>query len=117
MFFTKAMITKKNAQSINSFGAVIAMAGFLWGTVEAVIQHHWLAIIYELVGAFIAFVMLIQTGLIKHRRYKLPYNWGWILVLILIHVIILIYSMKMQLSIIGVIVEFIGLLLLLIYRM
>ena len=118
-------MTKKNsnigaARTLAVLGALIAIAGFIWGLITVVGQGGnfetiFLNIITQIVGILVSLIVLISTGVIrKDKRSRVPFNWYMLLIFVCIQAWMTSFGTLLSLSSLGIILEIIAVILMLI---
>ena len=118
-------MTKKNsnygaARTLAVLGALIAIAGFIWGLITVVstagsFESIFLNIVTQLVGILVSLIVLISTGVIrKDKKSRVPFNWWMLLIFVCIQAWMTSFGTLLSLSSLGLILEIIAVILLLI---
>jgi len=118
-------MTKKNsnigaARTLAVLGALIAIAGFIWGLITVVGQGGnfetiFLNIITQIVGILVSLIVLISTGVIrKDKRSRVPFNWYMLLIFVCIQAWMTSFGTLLSLSSLGIILEIIAVIIMLI---
>ncbi|MHA1512200.1 MAG: hypothetical protein ACTSRX_10835 [Promethearchaeota archaeon] len=118
-------MTKKNsnngaARTLAVLGALIAIAGFIWGLITTItsggnLETIFLNIAIQIIGIIVSIFVLISTSFIrKVKRSHIPFNWWMLLIFVLIQSWMLSYTSFVDLSSLGIILEIIAVIIMLI---
>ena len=118
-------MTKRNknygaARTLAVLGALIAIAGFIWGLITVIstagsFESIFLNIITQLVGILVSLIVLISTGVIrKDKKSRVPFNWYMLLIFVCIQAWMTSFGTLLSLSSLGIILEIIAVILMLI---
>jgi hypothetical protein len=118
-------MTRKNknygaTRTLAVLGALIAIAGFIWGLITVIgtggsFESIFLNIVTQLVGILVSLIVLISTGVIrKDKKNRVPFNWSMLLILVCIQAWMTSFGTLLSLSSLGIILEIIAVILLLI---
>ena len=108
------------ARTLAVLGAIIAIAGFIWGLINVIssggnFESIFLDIVTQLVGIIVSIFVLISTDFIrKNKRSHVPFNWWMLLIFVCIQAWMTSYASFYSLASLGIILEIIAVILLLI---
>jgi len=118
-------MTSKNknygaARTLAVLGALVAIAGFIWGLINVIssggnFESIFLDIITQLIGIIVSLFVLISTGFIrKDKKSRVPFNWWMLLIFVCIQAWMTSYASFYSLASLGMILEVIAVIILLI---
>ncbi len=118
-------MTRKNknygaARTLAVLGAIIAIAGFIWGLITVLgsggnFEAIFINIVTQVVGILVSIFVLISTGFIrKDKKSHVPFNWWMLLIFVCIQAWMTTFGGLLSLSSLGIIVEIIAVIILLI---
>ena len=118
-------MTRKNknygaARTLAVLGAIIAIAGFIWGLITVIgtggsLETLFLNIAIQIIGIIVSIFVLISTGFIrKDKRSHIPFNWWMLLIFVCIQAWMTSFGDLVSLSSLGIILEIIAVIIMLI---
>ncbi len=118
-------MTRKNknygaARTLAVLGAIIAIAGFIWGLITVIgsggnLETLFLNIAIQLIGILVSIFVLISTGFIrKDKRSHIPFNWWMLLIFVCIQAWMTSFTSFYGLATLGIILEIIAVIIMLI---
>lgn len=108
------------ARTLAVLGAVIAIAGFIWGLITVIsssgnLETLFLNIAIQIIGIIVSIFVLISTGFIrKDKKSHVPFNWWMLLIFVCIQAWMTYFTSFYGLATLGIILEIIAVIIMLI---
>ena len=108
------------ARTLAVLGAIIAIAGFIWGLIIVLgsggnFETVFINIVTQIIGILVSIFVLISTGFIrKDKKSHVPFNWWMLLIFVCIQAWMTYYASFYSLTSLGIILEIIAVIILLI---